>query len=775
MKETGDSSKYSPSHPMEDDEEPMDVEEEEDWSSNLTGMAGLFNSQPGSVNNDQTVSGQINVPAVMSAATAAIPDPATSQSDTDAKSVKATKPKKRGGRRQTLEVPPATGESSTTGTGSGGDGAGLQTPEVQPGPTAEQQATFASIAAQSREYVRRFKEKKIGELEEGLGEEQLAYKVINKASIASLSAQDLRHKPEKLPPAELGTFFSEADGRIKLASVKVILGQKKTWSYSFDCNSFECLGCTQHHGRLYFPRRGSGGRGGRQTIWLCDQSMPPIIPVTSSLGCIKIIRLENGSLFDLADGLVELLGGRQVAAGSVVLLSSASNMAAAGTAGYTQDLVAAIHHLRRNLGDHISYGPLPNILFNGSDDENLVRTNLEVGAWAAEAFKDCDALLSSSFKQLEMMMVGRGRGGRQSNYRCRLRLPSSHNSQASYTTWSSGGWEDYPAKLRPPSTSEEKTLYHTIIGELRERHALDLEPEPVIERWPVAVYSREEKKKTFLIVGSSHASRTAEALKRAGFGAELIFKPNWRALKNAIRDLAKELADEINAKLEERKIDAVVLQLLDSNVYWALQEDGSSIAARLGPDKRYHIDGDLITISKSAQHSLFGNLKPIFDCINGKDFLLITPLPRYVAGGCCEDADHMPNRRLPGFEQQLEDDLRATATNFKDFLFTHGYKNGKVVDPAISLRKLQKSEIWGQDPVHPMDKAYDKIAEGVILVATNLEEAGKKRRRTDSFDGGSLRGGRDGHDGQAQQHATSRRQSYNSAYQPRAGHSRRRN
>jgi hypothetical protein len=191
----------------------------------------------------------------------------------------------------------------------------------------------------------------------------------------------------------------------------VILGQKKTWSYSSDSVSFECLGCQQHHNHLYFPRRGSGCRGSRQTIWLADQSMPATIPVASTLGCVKIVRLKNGSLKDLAEGLVELLSGRQVAAGSVILLTSASNMAAAGTAGYAQDLILAIQHLRRTLGDHLLYGPLPNIMFNGTDDEELIRTNLEVGAWVTIAFAHSDALLANSFQSLESSMLGRGRGG----------------------------------------------------------------------------------------------------------------------------------------------------------------------------------------------------------------------------------------------------------------------------------------------------------------------------------------------------------------------------
>jgi hypothetical protein len=193
---------------------------------------------------------------------------------------------------------------------------------------------------------------------------------------------------------------------------------------------------------------------------------------------------------------------------------------------------------------------------------------------------------------------------------------------------------------------------------------------------------------------------------------------------------------EVATKLEEKKVDTEVFQLLDANVYWALQEDGSAIAARCGPDKKYHMDGDIITSSKSAQHSLFNNLRPLFEAVNGKDFLLVTPLPRYVIDGCCYDTEHMPNRRLPGFEQQLMDDLQEVATNFKAFLFTGGPKNGKIVNPQISLRGLQRHEIWDKDPVHPRDGAYDKLAEGIIRVATNLEDAGKKRRRTDSLDGG---------------------------------------
>jgi hypothetical protein len=120
---------------------------------------------------------------------------------------------------------------------------------------------------------------------------------------------------------------------MRQVEVAVVLGQHETWTYSFRLRSMECIGCSHHVNDTPFSRRGSQVKGSRQAIWLTDQSMPPILPVSSTQVCVKIIRLESGMLQELAEGLVRTLSGRQVAAGSVVLLSSVTNMSAAGTGG----------------------------------------------------------------------------------------------------------------------------------------------------------------------------------------------------------------------------------------------------------------------------------------------------------------------------------------------------------------------------------------------------------------------------------------------------------
>jgi hypothetical protein len=43
-------------------------------------------------------------------------------------------------------------------------------------------------------------------------------------------------------------------------------------------------------------------------------------------------------------------------------------MAAAGTAVYISDLLSAIKLLRSNVGDHLVFGMLPNLMINGCTD-----------------------------------------------------------------------------------------------------------------------------------------------------------------------------------------------------------------------------------------------------------------------------------------------------------------------------------------------------------------------------------------------------------------------
>jgi hypothetical protein len=170
----------------------------------------------------------------------------------------------------------------------------------------------------------------------------LTYKTVSAAAKNKLAASDVT-TGTSMPLPDLGTYISFLDGRLRAVKVDVNFSKKQAWTYSFDSKSMNCKGCPMQTDKGPFPKRGRGGQGGRQVIWLGDHTIPPMLPATTGQHCNKIIRLESGLLKDLAEGLVRLMAGRQIVSGSVILMTSATNMVAAGTVGYIMDMLAAVN------------------------------------------------------------------------------------------------------------------------------------------------------------------------------------------------------------------------------------------------------------------------------------------------------------------------------------------------------------------------------------------------------------------------------------------------
>jgi hypothetical protein len=584
-------------------------------------------------------------------------------------------------------------------------------------------------------------EKRMGDIMASLGEDALAYGTIRKHNLTKNTAVNIITGSKVEIPAA-GCILALCDGRMRLADVAVVLGQKQTWSYSFCLRTMECIGCSQHANSQPFPLRGSNCRGGRQLIWATDQSMPPMLPTSSTQQCVKIMPLESGSLKELAEGLVRTLSGRQVAAGSVVLMTSASNMTAVGTAGYTEDLVEAIKFLRSNLGDHLLYGPLPNLLLNGCEDPITIRSCIEVGRWAAIAFRDNSVLLGRSFALAERQLRARGTGELSTAHGHTLRLPlvdntdnrgdRNNNIRHCKIIVTSPGGDYWPSAVRVTSIEDEQDFVKCIMSEVRDNLAVDMEPEPKVDRWPEVPERSQgaDAVKKFLIVGSSHATKLGSALRKTGAQAEVIYQSNWRIKRTSVTDMTERLYN----KLEGGHVDAVVYCVWDNSVYYGLTDSGETKPAERDDNGQYHIEGDLITASKSALHAMFSTAKPMFEAAKGKHCIIVTPMPRYLIKSCCEKAHHMPNARLQNFGTQLQRDLKEVSDHFRDFFFTAGFRLFKILDPCISWRGEELGTLWEDDPVHPSKAAYMKMAASALSILTGMESGARKRARTNSIE-----------------------------------------
>jgi hypothetical protein len=130
---------------------------------------------------------------------------------------------------------------------------------------------------------------------------------------------------------------------------------------------------------------------------LSDQNFPSVIPVEGEGDCFKIIQVENASLSDLTMVFLAALESFTVPAGTIVLISSVSHLAAVGMAAYAEDLVRAFRAIRAvyTNGVTVLHG-IPLLL-------------LEIGAW----YQNVSALSTTELSSALTTMLSKLRANEQ--------------------------------------------------------------------------------------------------------------------------------------------------------------------------------------------------------------------------------------------------------------------------------------------------------------------------------------------------------------------------
>jgi hypothetical protein len=663
-----------------------------------------------------------------------------------------------GGQRPLEGLPAASPPKAAQGdkcTHNGAAAAAERPPDGLGGNNGSGNDPTASISDRAKAFLAKEKEAAADRIREELGDKYLAYAAILAQRKKDLSTPHLLGgQKEELP--DLGSFMSNGDGRILRTQFEVNLGQRRVISYSFNPGTMECKCNSSHSGRKI-----ASGRGERKTIReaiiLADQSYPAALPSGSDKLCLNIIRIEHGLLHELAEVLENVLRGRYLEAGSLIMLFSATNLATAGVVGYCADLIGAIERLKRSIGEHVVFTPAPHMFGGGCSSGETVRAAIEVGAWSIHVFGKELCHMKNSFEAANDIVANSGYGGIVPDHLNRYRLPTADRR---YTTWVSGGMTELPMKVHPLSASNEAILFTSIIGEIRSGLAINLETTPSYERGVVHCSAAATAGGT-LVVGSSNAKRLHKAMMDAGWEAELIYEANLRITKQSVRDLAVKMNDSVQAK----RPSIVVLQVLDSTIYYSLSEEGQK-EPMVKTNARYHAAGDLVLADKHSLSKILALCKPLLEAAGDSKVVVVGPLPRYVTGGCCEDSGHMPNRTKPRFLESLLADLAILNKSIKDFLFSEDFRGARAMDPWVGIRDLPVSTLWGADPVHVKQEHFAPMVEGVRItvekISSNgnvrkrhgsLGEAGQKRGRTD---GGPGHGGRT-HGGRGDQSRGGRR------------------
>jgi hypothetical protein len=114
---------------------------------------------------------------------------------------------------------------------------------------------------------------------------------------------------------------------------------------------------------------------------------------------------------------------------------------------------------------------------------------------------------------------------------------------------------------------------------------------------------------------------------------------------------------------------------------------------------------------------------------------MISPMTRCWSKSCCDNPDRVKNLSDPYYQSILLASLKEAKQNLKDFLFTEGRRNFRVLDPNVDIQSLKVEDVWVADPIHPLPAVFTKIAEAVAkIVAAMRENVDRKRSNNNRGD-----------------------------------------
>jgi hypothetical protein len=277
--------------------------------------------------------------------------------------------------------------------------------------------------------------------------------------------------------------------------------------------------------------------------------------------CLKIILIEHGTLAELVSVFLEITKGFAIPAGSVVLLASASRMAAVGTAEYASEFVRAAMKLKETLfgGVRVMHG-IP-ILLGGTNNTPAIRAMVEINQWimhTSELNSDITATRS-----LWDTLIRTREHGADCKHLIRLPLSQHKLEMGTFTSVGFSNLEDVP----PMNEETERTLVQCLVREINDLFSTGLCTNPVVDRFlDDDVFGSESPPKIPLIlIGASHLNRMSEYFDDEKWEVHNLLRPGFRITESSVAEVTSAVAEL--GKTVQFYGCTVLMQLYDNSVF----------------------------------------------------------------------------------------------------------------------------------------------------------------------------------------------------------------
>ena len=607
---------------------------------------------------------------------------------------------------------------------------------AQPQPAANSNGPAGSdIGDRARAYIAKRKEEIVASVRAVFADRIATYDAIKSFNKRREEALDLDGGADRLS-GHFGDFLSAGDGRMGMVQLLVNFSKKTCKTYSFDPETMLCSMCPDREHRLMGGSYVPGDMGGdRIVVFAGDQALPPGW-ASSSGGCPATIRIEYGSLRDIAEEVAAVTRGWRVPAGSIILLSSATQLLGAGLGHYMADFCSIASWLDGIFMGEVVILPGVPFLLEGTDAPLLIRSLFDLASWVAEQSGYIETV-GEGFAKMKELLLQNMVGVAQLQYPARYWLADNavQGEWAKRSPWYSNGDGALTNSVGHMAERDEQCLLNSILSGLQQHQNLEMALPLASSRSLVRI----NKPVHILVVGASNSAKLASAMEGMGITVGRVTSSNWKPSKENV-DI---LAAYVRTSVEGERPTAVVFQMHDNLLYMGRSIDGTTRQHHKDKEGRFHVEGELVLAPKEVQLNLYKLMKPLVEAVGQRPFIIITPMRRYATSPCCENTGHVTNFRETNYDEKMESELEDVRKNMRSWLFSDNIRRAIVLGPGPLMAKMGPDCCWGEDPVHPLPVVYQELAK---LVLSNMDRLESKGDTATSKANKSFGGGRDWRD-----------------------------
>jgi len=281
-------------------------------------------------------------------------------------------------------------------------------------------------------------------------------------------------------------------------------------------------------------------------IILSDQNFPPhMAPGEKEKNCAAIIRVEDATLSELVSVFCDVfrnyvgsgVGGAGLPTGSVVLLSSLSDLERNGLEKHADDLVRNLSVIAAKAGGGVSAVPGISVPLYGVVGGPVIRDWANLDAWLAN-MKVAGGFAAPDTRHANWDLMADG--GSENTIPDRsivVALPLSLRNPRKVPADLADFDSALPVTISAITPETEAEMLANLYRELNGRFFLRLENSPKIDRGDTAAEGQASQK--IYIIGASHARNLRAPLEASGHNVVLL--PHWAPSMEAAGKIEKAM------------------------------------------------------------------------------------------------------------------------------------------------------------------------------------------------------------------------------------------